>query len=228
MLGRDLTKMKFDKSPNYHKVKNLLYMQYGDLKWRDEMETLDELIFTVLTQNTSDINAEKAFKNLKSRYINWDEIAKSTDEKLERIIRIGGLGKQKSIRIKKILKEIYLRTGGYNLSILKDMTFNEVKEWLITLPGVGPKTAAVVMSFALKLPAFPVDTHIHRISKRLGYINKNTSAEKAHEIMENIILPEDRFDFHILLITHGRKICKANNPKCSICPLTSYCPSVVL
>ena len=228
MLGRDLTKMKFDKSPNYHKVKNLLYMQYGDLKWRDEMETLDELIFTVLTQNTSDINAEKAFKNLKSRYINWDEIAKSTDEKLERIIRIGGLGKQKSIRIKKILKEIYLRTGGYNLSILKDMTFNEVKEWLITLPGVGPKTAAVVMSFALKLPAFPVDTHIHRISKRLGYINQNTSAEKAHEIMENIILPEDRFDFHILLITHGRKICKANNPKCSICPLTSYCPSVVL
>ena len=88
MLGRDLTKMKFDKSPNYHKVKNLLYMQYGDLKWRDEMETLDELIFTVLTQNTSDINAEKAFKNLKSRYINWDEIAKSTDEKLERIIQM--------------------------------------------------------------------------------------------------------------------------------------------
>ena len=228
MSERDLTKMKLDKYPNYHKIKNLLNKQYGDIEWRDEMETLDELIFTVLTQNTSDINAEKAFKNLKSRYINWDEIVESTDEQLERIIRIGGLGKQKSIRIKKILKEIYLRTGGYDLSILKDMPFNEVKEWLITLPGVGPKTAAVVMSFALKLPAFPVDTHIHRISKRLGYINQNTSAEKAHEIMENIILPEDRFDFHILLITHGRKICKANNPKCSICPLTSYCPSVVL
>jgi len=228
MLGRDLTKMKLDKSPNYQKIKKLLDKQYGDIEWRDEMETLDELIFTVLTQNTSDINAEKAFKNLKSRYINWNEIVESTDEKLETIIRIGGLGKQKSIRIKKILKEIYLRTGGYDLSILKDMPFNEVKEWLITLPGVGPKTAAVVMSFALKLPAFPVDTHIHRISKRLGYINQNTSAEKAHEIMENIILPEDRFDFHILLITHGRKICKANNPKCSICPLTSYCPSVVL
>ena len=228
MLGRDLTKMKLDKSPNYQKIKKLLDKQYGDIEWRDEMETLDELIFTVLTQNTSDINAEKAFKNLKSRYINWDEIVESTDEQLERIIRIGGLGKQKSIRIKKILKEIYLRTGGYDLSILKDMPFNEVKEWLITLPGVGPKTAAVVMSFALKLPAFPVDTHIHRISKRLGYIDQNTSAEKAHEIMENIILPKDRFNFHILLITHGRKICKANNPKCYICPLTSYCPSVVL
>ena len=228
MLGRDLTKMKLDKSPNYQKIKKLLDKQYGDIEWRDEMETLDELIFTVLTQNTSDINAEKAFKNLKSRYINWNEIVESTDEQLERIIRIGGLGKQKSIRIKKILKEIYLRTGGYDLSILKDMPFNEVKEWLITLPGVGPKTAAVVMSFALKLPAFPVDTHIHRISKRLGYIDQNTSAEKAHEIMENIILPKDRFNFHILLITHGRKICKANNPKCYICPLTSYCPSVVL
>ena len=228
MLGRDLTKMKLDKSPNYQKIKKLLDKQYGDIEWRDEMETLDELIFTVLTQNTSDINAEKAFKNLKSRYINWNEIVESTDEKLETIIRIGGLGKQKSIRIKKILKEIYLRTGGYDLSILKDMPFNEVKEWLITLPGVGPKTAAVVMSFALKLPAFPVDTHIHRISKRLGYIDQNTSAEKAHEIMENIILPKDRFNFHILLITHGRKICKANNPKCYICPLTSYCPSVVL
>ena len=228
MSGRDLTKMKLDKGPNYHKIKNLLNKQYGDIEWRDEMETLDELIFTVLTQNTSDINAEKAFKNLKSRYINWDEIVESTNEKLETIIRIGGLGKQKSIRIKKILKEIYHRTGGYDLSILKDMPFNEVKEWLITLPGVGPKTAAVVMSFALKLPAFPVDTHIHRISKRLGYIDQNTSAEKAHEIMENIILPKDRFNFHILLITHGRKICKANNPKCYICPLTSYCPSVVL
>ena len=228
MLGRDLTKMKLDKSPNYQKIKKLLDKQYGDIEWRDEMETLDELIFTVLTQNTSDINAEKAFKNLKSRYINWNEIVESTDEKLETIIRIGGLGKQKSIRIKKILKEIYLRTGGYDLSILKDMPFNEVKEWLITLPGVGPKTAAVVMSFALKLPAFPVDTHIHRISKRLGYIDQNTSAEKAHEIMENIILPKDRFNFHILLITHGRKICKPNNPKCYICPLTSYCPSVVL
>ena len=228
MSERDLTKMKLDKYPNYHKIKKLLNKQYGDIEWRDEMETLDELIFTVLTQNTSDINAEKAFKNLKSRYINWNEIVESTDEKLETIIRIGGLGKQKSIRIKKILKEIYLRTGGYDLSILKDMPFNEVKEWLITLPGVGPKTAAVVMSFALKLPAFPVDTHIHRISKRLGYIDQNTSAEKAHEIMENIILPKDRFNFHILLITHGRKICKANNPKCYICPLTSYCPSVVL
>ena len=228
MSGRDLTKMKLDRSPNYQKIKKILDKQYGDIEWRDEMETLDELIFTVLTQNTSDINAEKAFKNLKSRYINWNEIVESTDEKLETIIRIGGLGKQKSIRIKKILKEIYLRTGGYDLSILKDMPFNEVKEWLITLPGVGPKTAAVVMSFALKLPAFPVDTHIHRISKRLGYIDQNTSAEKAHEIMENIILPKDRFNFHILLITHGRKICKANNPKCYICPLTSYCPSVVL
>ena len=140
MSERDLTKMKLDKYPNYHKIKNLLNKQYGDIEWRDEMETLDELIFTVLTQNTSDINAEKAFKNLKSRYINWNEIVESTDEQLERIIRIGGLGKQKSIRIKKILKEIYLRTGGYDLSILKDMPFNEVKEWLITLPGVGPKT----------------------------------------------------------------------------------------
>ena len=169
-------------------------------------------------------------KTTKSRctYNNWDEIVESTNEKLETIIRIGGLGKQKSIRIKKILKEIYLRTGEYDLTILKNMSFNEVKEWLISLPGVGPKTTAVVMSFALKLPAFPVDTHIHRISKRLGYIDQNTSAEKAHEIMENIILPKDRFNFHILLITHGRKICKANNPKCYICPLTSYCPSVVL
>lgn len=228
MSGRDRTKMKLDKFPNYHKIKNLLKKQYGNIEWREEMETLDELIFTVLTQNTSDLNAEKAFKNLKSTYNNWDEIVESTNEKLETIIRIGGLGKQKSIRIKKILKEIYLRTGGYDLTILKNMSFNEVKEWLISLPGVGPKTTAVVMSFALKLPAFPVDTHIHRISKRLGYIDQNTSAEKAHEIMENIIHPKDRFDFHILLITHGRKICKANNPKCYICPLTSYCPSVTL
>ena len=101
MSGRDLTKMKLDRSPNYQKIKKILDKQYGDIEWRDEMETLDELIFTVLTQNTSDINAEKAFKNLKSRYINWNEIVESTDEKLETIIRIGGLGKQKCISIKK-------------------------------------------------------------------------------------------------------------------------------
>ena len=106
------------------------------------------------------------------------------------------------------------------------MSYDEVKNWLISLPGVGPKTTAVVMSFALQLPAFPVDTHIHRISKRLGF-NK-TSAEKAHIIMEKLVPPQDKFYFHILLITHGRKICKAINPKCSSCPISLYCPSANL
>jgi endonuclease-3 len=192
------------------------------------MDILDELIFTVLTQNTSDINAEKSFGNLKLVYKSWEEIITSPNHKLEKTIRSGGLAKQKSERIKKILSEIYTRLEKFDLSILKTMSYDEVKNWLISLPGVGPKTTAVVMSFALQLPAFPVDTHIHRISKRLGFIKNKTSAEKAHIIMEKLVPPQDKFYFHILLITHGRKICKAINPKCSSCPISLYCPSANL
>lgn len=192
------------------------------------MDILDELIFTVLTQNTSDINAEKSFGNLKLVYKSWEEIITSPNLKLEKTIRSGGLAKQKSERIKKILSEIYTRLEKFDLSILKTMSYDEVKNWLISLPGVGPKTTAVVMSFALQLPAFPVDTHIHRISKRLGFIKNKTSAEKAHIIMEKLVPPQDKFYFHILLITHGRKICKAINPKCSSCPISLYCPSANL
>ena len=192
------------------------------------MDILDELIFTVLTQNTSDINAEKSFGNLKLAYKSWEEIITSPNLKLEKTIRSGGLAKQKSERIKKILSEIYTRLEKFDLSILKTMSYDEVKNWLISLPGVGPKTTAVVMSFALQLPAFPVDTHIHRISKRLGFIKNKTSAEKAHIIMEKLVPPQDKFYFHILLITHGRKICKAINPKCSSCPISLYCPSANL
>jgi len=193
-----------------------------------KMDILDELIFTVLTQNTSDLNAEKSFGNLKLVYKSWEEIIISPNPKLEKTIRSGGLAKQKSERIKKILSEIYTRLGKFDLSILKTMPYDEVKNWLISLPGVGPKTTAVVMSFALQLPAFPVDTHVHRISKRLGFISNKTSAEKAHILMEKLVPPQDKFSFHILLITHGRSICKAINPKCSLCPISIYCPSANL
>ena len=213
---------------NYILIKNSLKVYYGKIKWRKKMDILDELIFTVLTQNTSDLNAEKSFGNLKLVYKSWEEIIISPNPKLEKTIRSGGLAKQKSERIKKILSEIYTRLGKFDLSILKTMPYDEVKNWLISLPGVGPKTTAVVMSFALQLPAFPVDTHVHRISKRLGFISNKTSAEKAHILMEKLVPPQDKFSFHILLITHGRSICKAINPKCSLCPISIYCPSANL
>ena len=223
-----ITKKKTHFTENYIPIKNSLKIYYGKVKWRKKMDILDELIFTVLTQNTSDINAEKSFGNLKLAYKSWEEIITSPNLKLEKTIRSGGLAKQKSERIKKILSEIYTRLEKFDLSILKTMSYDEVKNWLISLPGVGPKTTAVVMSFALQLPAFPVDTHIHRISKRLGFIKNKTSAEKAHIIMEKLVPPQDKFYFHILLITHGRKICKAINPKCSSCPISLYCPSANL
>jgi len=209
----------------YRTVLRCLQKHYGAIDWRPKMEILDELIFTVLTQHTSDLNAEKAFKNLKSVYPNWTDVVETRNEELEATIKRGGLANQKALRIKSILFEIRARLSNFNLDVLKDMGIDDVREWLISLPGVGPKTAAVVMSFALDLPAFPVDTHVHRVSRRLGFITSKTTPDKAHPIMEKLIAPTDRFKFHILLINHGRRTCKARNPLCDKCPIVTNCPS---
>ncbi|MBU88554.1 MAG: endonuclease III [SAR202 cluster bacterium] len=209
----------------YRTVLRQLQKHYGAIDWRPKMGILDELIFTVLTQHTSDLNAEKAFKKLKSVYPNWTDVVETGNKELEATIKHGGLANQKALRIKSILFEIHARLSNFNLDVLKDMGIEDVREWLISLPGVGPKTAAVVMSFALDLPAFPVDTHVHRVSRRLGFITSKTTADNAHPIMEKLIAPTDRFKFHILLINHGRRTCKARNPLCDKCPIVTNCPS---
>ena len=189
------------------------------------MVALDELIFTVLTQHTSDLNAERAYDALRKRFPTWGEVIEADATAVADAIRHGGLANQKSVRIQKILVEVLKRLGHFELEFLANLPLEEVRTWFTSLPGIGPKTAAVVMAFALNMPAFPVDTHIHRVSKRLGLISQNTTADQAHPIMEALIPENDRYEMHVLLITHGRQICKARIPQCEVCPLTAECPA---
>ncbi len=198
---------------------------YGPIHWRPRMIALDELIFTVLTQHTSDLNAERSYDALRKAMPTWASVIEAETRKIADAIHHGGLANQKSVRIQQILIKILHRLGHFELEFLSDLPLEEARSWLTSLPGVGPKTAAVVMAFSLKMPAFPVDTHILRVSKRLGLIGRKVSADQAHPIMENMIPSDNRYDMHVLLITHGRQICKARVPQCGRCPLDQECPA---
>ncbi len=198
---------------------------YGEFQQTPRYNALDELIFTVLTQHTSDLNAERAFDQLRETIPSWEEVMVADQQSIANAIYHGGMSNQKSKRIKDILTAILDRHGELEIDFLREYELDEARAWLMALPGVGPKTAAVVMSFALGMPAFPVDTHIHRVSKRLGFIDAKTTADAAHSIMESIVQPELRFQLHMQLITHGRQICKARRPLCGECPIPAYCPS---
>jgi endonuclease-3 len=202
-----------------------LLPMYGPIEWQPRYNALDELIFTVLTQHTSDVNAERAFDELRRRISTWEQVLEADVLDIADAIQHGGLANQKSVRIQKILGEILERHGQLELEFLKELEVEAARTWLTQLSGVGPKTAAVVMAFALGMPAMPVDTHIHRVSGRLGLIRKGTSADDAHVVLEKLVDPYDRFPLHVLLITHGRQICKARRPLCGECPLNESCPS---
>lgn len=198
---------------------------YGRFEQKPRYNPLDELIFTVLTQHTSDINAERAFNRLRQRMPSWEDVIAAEREEIAEAIFHGGMSNQKSERIQAILSAILERHGALEIDFLRQYELEQAREWLMALPGVGPKTAAVVMAFALGMPAFPVDTHIHRVTKRLGLIGESTSADDAHAILEAATSPDIRFQLHMQIITHGRQICKARRPLCGECPLSDRCPS---
>ena len=199
--------------------------KYGVVEWVKRYDPVDELIFTILSQNTTDLNSARAFQNLINVFGTPENIAEQPVELIVEQIRIAGLGNIKSVRIKKVLLEIKRQVGRYDISFLRDMSTEDAKKWLRSLDGVGPKTAAVVLWFAFGMPVMPVDTHVYRVSKRLGWINSKISVEKAHDKLESIIAPEYRYKLHVYLITHGRKICKAIKPKCHECIFAQKCPS---
>tara|TARA_B110000263_G_C15282572_1_gene499046 strand:+ start:336 stop:959 length:624 start_codon:yes stop_codon:yes gene_type:complete len=189
-------------------------------------DPLAELIMTVLSQNTSDKNSGRAFMQLLRNFDDWNDIANATTTKIEQTIRSGGLAKQKAPRIKAILQEVYSYTSGtWNLDMLATKPVEDARAWLLSLPGVGPKTAACVLLFALNRPALPVDTHVERVSKRLELITEKTPLAKAHVELEKLVPPDMYYSFHMLMIKHGRRICSALKPRCIDCPLQRKCPS---
>ncbi|MBI2872389.1 MAG: endonuclease III [Chloroflexi bacterium] len=202
-----------------------LEREYGAIRWVPRYDPISELVLTVLSQHTSDVNAKRAFCNLLDAFGSWERVAQASPEEIGRLIYVGGLSRVKAPRIREVLRRIQEMRGSLDLSFLKELPLEEAKEWLCQLPGVGPKTAAVVLCFSLGMPAFPVDTHVHRVSRRLGLVAPGVNADRAHRVLEEAVPPERRFPLHVYLITHGRRVCKAPRPRCEACVLADICPS---
>lgn len=206
-------------------INRLLAQQYGRREWHQHHDPLSELIATILSQNTSDTNSGRAFTSLVDKFPDWEEVAKANVSAIEEAIRSGGLSHIKAARIKEILQTILGERGSLDLSFLDKIPLDESKAWLRQLPGVGPKTVGCVLLFSLGKPVFPVDTHVFRVSKRLGLIANGVSAEQAHELLAGIVPVEHIYEFHMNMVDHGRKTCKSQRPKCPKCVFREACPS---
>jgi endonuclease-3 len=205
------------------KLSNLLEGEYGKKVWKVDGDPLSVLIATILSQNTSDNNSHKAFTNLRYEFKNWDELRKAKVKKIADTIRSGGLAEIKALRIKNVLNQIYEENRNLNLSFLKRWRSDRIKSWLRKFKGVGDKTIACVLLFSLKRPSMPVDTHVLRVSKRLGLVPQNLNAAKAEALLEKQTPKNLIYQFHLNLIAHGRMVCKAANPNCQDCVLFENC-----
>lgn len=201
----------------------LLSDYYGEPEWRPHGDGMAELVLTLLSQNTADSNSGHAFNRLLQRFPTWDSIIEAPIDEVIDTIRPGGLAPTKGPRLQAMLSEIKARRGDFDLSFLSEMPVEEAREWLRTLPAVGPKTAACVLLFGLGMPGLPVDTHVFRVGCRLGLIEEKMGPDKAQTFLEATVPPEDHFGFHILLIRHGRHMCMARAPQCPACPLQVEC-----
>ncbi len=206
-------------------VLNRLRKRYGELVPPRRSDPLEELILTVLSQHTSDVNAGRAFDGLRAVFPTWSSVVRAPADRVADAIRSGGLADTKAPRIQAILREIAERRGSFDLSYLADLTDEEARAELMSLPGVGPKSAAVVLSFSLGRDAMPVDTHVHRVSKRLGLVPPRTTAERADRVLHELVPEGLRTPLHVALIRLGREICKAPIPRCRRCPLNDICPT---
>lgn len=207
----------------YGPVAAALTEVYGTLDWSRNQDGMDELISCILSQSTNDRNRDLAFERLKERFPAWADARFAALDELIEAIRPAGLANQKGPRIQNVLAVIHDKVGEYSIDFLDELSIDEAKAWLVSLRGIGPKTAAIVLCFAYGRPAFPVDTHIYRVSKRIGFLPEKLSADDAHPVMEAIAPPEDYYQFHIQLIQHGRDTCHARTPACDRCPITAHC-----
>jgi endonuclease-3 len=196
---------------------------YGQPTWRHPLPPVDELVSTILSQNTNDINRDRAFESLRRHFPTWEAVRDANPESVIAAIRPAGLANQKGPRIQQVLREITRERGSLELDFLKDLPLEEARAWLMKFKGVGPKTAAIVLLFSLGRPAFPVDTHIYRVTGRVGLRPEKMTVEDAHVHLEKLFSPETYYAAHLNIIRLGREICAARKPACERCPLQEIC-----
>jgi len=202
-----------------------LEQSYGPRPWRAGGRPLDSLVGTLLSQNTTDRNSHWAMERLRAALPDWDAAADASLGSIASAIRPAGLHRQKAANIRAILRQVRSERGRADLGFLRRWPTERVRAYLEALPGVGPKTAACVLMFCLKRPVLPVDTHVHRVSRRLGLIDAKTSAERAHAVLATMVPERLVYAFHVLVIAHGRQRCRARRALCRGCPLRRLCPS---
>jgi endonuclease-3 len=215
--------IKPDPVPLALQVHIRLLEAFGEPIWRNPLPPIDELVSTILSQNTNDINRDRAFNALRAAIPTWEQVRDMPVEEVVAAIRPAGLANQKGPRIQQVLREITKERGSLDLSFLHAMPLEEARAWLMKFNGVGPKTAAIVLCFSLGRPAFPVDTHIYRVTGRLGLRPEKMNVEDAHPYLESVFPPETYYAAHLNIIRLGREICMARKPNCPVCPLRQLC-----
>jgi len=205
------------------KIHEKLLEFYGEPVWRNPLPAIDELVSTILSQNTNDINRDRAFNFLRAKFPTWEAVRDAKTKDVIETIRPAGLANQKGPRIQQVLKAITKERGDLDLSFLKKLSVNEARDWLTKFNGVGPKTAAIVLCFSLDMPAFPVDTHVYRVTGRIGLRPEKMTVEQAHPHLESLFPPETYYAAHLNIIRLGREICTARKANCDVCPIRKLC-----
>lgn len=204
------------------RIAKLLTQMYGAPRPRRE-DPLDALVATVLSQNTSDTNSARAFRRLKERFPSWDEVRTADVAQVADAIKTGGLAGVKAARIKRILERLHRERGSTSLGFLPGLDPDAARGYLMSFDGVGPKTAACTLLFGCGMPVFPVDTHVLRVARRLGLIPKGCDADRAHAILGSVVPSELVYPLHVNMITHGRRRCRPQKPRCDGCLLSREC-----
>lgn len=205
------------------KIHQTLLTAFGEPIWRNPLPAIDELVSTILSQNTNDINRDRAFESLRAKFPTWEAVRDAKEADVINAIRPAGLANQKGPRIQQVLRAITEERGALDLQFLVELPLEEARAWLTKFNGVGPKTAAIVLCFSLGRPAFPVDTHVYRVTGRLGLRPDKMTVEQAHPYLESVFPPETYYAAHLNIIRLGREVCNARKPNCPQCPVNTLC-----